>query len=101
MGQCAGCIGREYNRSRFSTNSIHTTWSHRSAGDNWSVLSSEGSQLGEPLRRSPPFKRLHDFIDSHAHILEYGFTKILPLEGTQTISGQRFYYQTLSAPAVT
>lgn len=26
--------------------------------------------------------------DSHAHILEYGFMKVLPLEGTQTVKGQ-------------
>jgi hypothetical protein len=29
----------------------------------------------------------HTIKDSHAHILEYGATKQLPLEGTKTIQG--------------
>lgn len=27
-------------------------------------------------------------LDSHAHMLEYGFTKLLPIEGTRTVKGE-------------
>ncbi|KAI0344613.1 hypothetical protein BDW22DRAFT_1354713 [Trametopsis cervina] len=39
-----------------------------------------------PVRFIPPGAIIVPGItDSHAHILEYGFTKVLPLEGTQTV----------------
>ena len=52
-----------------------------------SYFSNQHEDIDSTLR--PDLFNLYLPADSHVHTLEYGFTKVLPLEGTRTVRGKR------------
>lgn len=78
-----------------SSRPIHSVWCRGSPGNHRWVESASPREIFQPSFSSTrasscsfPNPLTVYSADSHAHILEYGFTRLLPMEGTKTATGK-------------